>query len=712
MCKRLRDKRGEMNPLFIRIIIGVVCVLILISVGISALLDSQSDKEYQLWAREENQKVFDDSQQTRITERQLLKLKRELNDSFYQRLEHDLSVRVLIVGDAYGNGFGASNKSAVWSRLLQAGLKKKFGVKVEIENITLSGMNGGYSTWARLMALPDGTAGEVLSAAGAVKNKEGAYTGELLSSADDVKNNNGSDTSEDVDAKTVTASRQNEYDLCIVSLGMTDEPGMFELYYEGVLREVHRKYEKCSIISLLSNQALTAPELGYADDNYDALYRISKRYGASVINVGLEMTDPDAAAKGATMSQLPYGSATSQILAADMRSDGISEKKVNEISAKDLKDRTAAAEKAIEKYTIGGLYLNNEGQKFLSDRIVHFIEKKVSKSAAYKADEPAPLRKEVRTLDQYHYFPVSKLVRLDDFTYVLAENQVSNATGALSAAGNANNVEMPVNTSENKKPFTGTIGSIVGVDYDLVPGDNDLYAATGDGTVGFGRITQHYDGDGKERFIQPLNDGYSVDSDGNILLAFSTKEQADTLRGVIIGGDFALPSYFDGYQRVPYIGLTDSDGKPVDLDKDGKPLGEGDDKPVSPDKDGKPLGESGIKGTSATKNDEGSRQNEASGRNEASKAIDTSDTSSENTIETTAATFGNDQTAYGNAAAVSESISNLMSEGAIEAEVITLADETREEFSQDGEGQEETTQDDGPSVPDETEWSSYEIGNH
>ncbi|MBP3803179.1 MAG: hypothetical protein J6I76_04655 [Oribacterium sp.] len=754
MFRFLCDKRGAVNPLFIRIIMGVVCALVLILLGISTIFDKQSDDVYQKWAKSENQKIYDDSQQVRLTERQLLKLRRELNDSFYQRLEHDLPVRILIVGDAYGNGFGVSNKSLVWSKLLQAGLKKKFGVRAEVENITLSGMNGGYGAWVQLMKLPDGTASPVLTAAGAVKDKEGNYTGEVQNNTGVVKNQNGEFAGEILDARTVAASRENEYDLCIVSLGMTDEPQMFELYYEGVLRQIRRKFEKCSIISLLSNQALTAPELGYADENYDALYKISKHYDASVINVGLEMTDPDAAAKGATISQLPYGSATSESLAADMQSDGISKKKADEIASKDLAERTAAAEEAIHKYTIDGLYLNNAGQKFLSERILHFIEKKVSKSTGYNAKEISPLKKEVTTLDVYHYFPVSELVRLDDFTYVLAENTVKAAAGVedqdgvfpFSDKAGADGDEFSISGIDDtgiKVLNPEYFRSIVGVDYDLVEGDNDLYAATGDGTNGFGRIVQLNNGVGKVHFIKPLNDGYSYERDGNLILAFSTKEQADTLHGIIIGGDFTLPSYFDGFLHVPYIGLTDKEGKPIPLNRDGQPTDKAEEVIES-------ATTSSSSDNKTGKNENAGDIDESPSNPEYTPLTEPTTTGQSTEAETTAATFGNDRPAQGNATAVSESLSNLTAastqgEEASETSESTYSDnentetydyeETHTDTHFESENAEASDYEDthadtypgseatdasdsedintgiGPERPDETEWSSYEVGN-
>ena len=108
------------------------------------------------------------------------------------------------------------------------------------------------------------------------------------------------------------------------------------------------------------------------------------------------------------------------------------------------------------------------------------------------------------------------------------------------------------------------------MDYDLLPGDNDLYGAVKDGTVPFGRIKWNYAGSESERHILPLNAHFEPKEDGNLYLAFATKTQADTLHGVIVGGDFSFPPHFDDYERVPVVGPVDDDGNPVKLDDDGK----------------------------------------------------------------------------------------------------------------------------------------------
>ncbi len=526
------ENNNDIHPTLLKLALGGVSTAIVLFVGISTIMDHKNAQSYQDWARQENQKVFDQSQQIRLSEKQLSKMKKQLNDSFYERLSDGLPVRVLIVGDAYGAGYGASNKSAVWSKQLANQLKHKYGCNVEITDLSLSGMNGCYSAWAQLMAQPDGTAEKVLTDAKAVKSENGIYTGE------------------GVDNKILNAARENEYDLCIVSLGMTDDSSMFIPYYEGILRELRNKYQKCSVISLLSNQAMTAPDMGMADENYDSLYSISDHYKASVVNIGLEMVDPEASSRGATASEISYGSITSESLSDSMQADGISGKKAKEIADDDLRERTAKAEEKIEQYTIDRLFLNNDGQKFVAETLVSFIDKKVKKQVKYDSANIEPLSEAAVTLDKYHYFPSSQLKKLDDFTYILPENTLASAAADLSG--------------------------IVGVDYKLVSGDNDIYLATGNGTDGLGRITIQHSGDDKERYITPVNDGYSLTADGAIRISFATRAQASTLNGVIIGGDFTLPSYFDDYTSVPYIGPADGSGNPIPIDADGNILDKSD----------------------------------------------------------------------------------------------------------------------------------------
>ena len=111
---------------------------------------------------------------------------------------------------------------------------------------------------------------------------------------------------------------------------------------------------------------------------------------------------------------------------------------------------------------------------------------------------------------------------------------------------------------------------IVGVDYMLASGDNDLYIATGDGTKPFGRITVNNPYSSSTRLVAPVNDHFSADRDGNLIISFGTKEQAAGLQGILFGGDLELPAALDDFKTVAYVGPTDENGKRLPLDEDGR----------------------------------------------------------------------------------------------------------------------------------------------
>ena len=111
---------------------------------------------------------------------------------------------------------------------------------------------------------------------------------------------------------------------------------------------------------------------------------------------------------------------------------------------------------------------------------------------------------------------------------------------------------------------------IVGVDYMLASGDNDLYIATGDGTKPFGRITANNPYSSSTRSVVPVNDHFSADRDGNLIISFGTKEQAAGLQGILFGGDLELPAALDDFKTVAYVGPTDENGKRLPLDEDGR----------------------------------------------------------------------------------------------------------------------------------------------
>ena len=78
-------------------------------------------------------------------------------DSFYQMLYNGLDVNVLIVGDSIGAGSGASDNDHRWANLLKANLESKYGVSVNLTNVSMGG-NASYAGYVRTMSLNDDVA--------------------------------------------------------------------------------------------------------------------------------------------------------------------------------------------------------------------------------------------------------------------------------------------------------------------------------------------------------------------------------------------------------------------------------------------------------------------------------------------------------------------------------------------------------------------------
>lgn len=560
------DKRGSVNPGLLKAGGVVLAVLIVGATGVVLYHDRQTQAAYQEWARAENKKVFDQATQQRLSDQQLLSLERQLNDSFYQRLQDQLPVRVLVVGDGYGAGMGASQAARSWAQRLKASLAMKYGVTVELTNVSLSEQNGGFGAWASLRQQPDGAATAMLA--------------EMVGDGRAEVAKDGTISAEGWNNTMSHAFRKDEYDLAIVSLGMTDDPSQFPTWYEAVLRGLREKYRQCSVISLLSSQALTSPELGFADENTETLRTISKQYHADVVNVGMEMLDPEGAGKGATVSEIAQKAVA---MAAGSGADGTGASATEE--AGDADGQVKAAQAAIQKYTVEGLYLNDAGQGFLADTLQKLIDQKVANAQGYTAGEVTLLDPAVEALDEFHYIPVAELNRLNDYTYALGKNQMRLADGSVEAAaldgaddgtvtggaaGAAGGRKSGSIVRHSEHVAGDFFRGIVGVDYMLASGDNDLYIATGDGTKPFGRITANNPYSSSTRSMTAVNDHFSADRDGNLIISFGTKEQAAGLQGIIFGGDLELPVALDDFKTVAYVGPTDENGKRLPLDEDGR----------------------------------------------------------------------------------------------------------------------------------------------
>ena len=239
----------DFSPSFVRLVSSVLAAAVLGGTSFFVIHDWKSQKDYQQWARIQNKEVYDQSLTQRTMERMALKESQKENDSFYQRLHDHLPVRILILGDAYGQGLGAENKRSVWYSLLENSLRKKYKVNITIDNLALGGTSGAYSGFGILSSLKNASQGG------------------------------------------------KDYDLCVLIYGSCDTPKEFNLWYEAILQNLREKYPRCSVMSLLGHQGAMMPELGYLDENTSSLKNLTKAYHGALIDMP-SILKPEDSAKG------------------------------------------------------------------------------------------------------------------------------------------------------------------------------------------------------------------------------------------------------------------------------------------------------------------------------------------------------------------------------------------------------------------------------
>ena len=190
---------------------------------------------------------------------------------------------------------------------------------------------------------------------------------------------------------------------------------------------------------------------------------------------------------------------------------------------------------------------NDEGNSITSDVIVKAIQ--TSAAAGDQKGESQtikPLDEKIAELESFAYIPADSFAKLNDTTYEILADYVTDAEG-------------------NK------IEGLLGLDYDYLTGDNDVYV-TVDGQP-FGRNTVKFDGAESEQHIVLINDNFS--SADHVTIKFATKEEADTFAGMSICGNIALPESFDKFETMAAedelsaddllaaVEETNADGTPV-----------------------------------------------------------------------------------------------------------------------------------------------------
>lgn len=120
----------------------------------------------------------------------------------YQKLKAGEPINVLVIGDSIGAGCGASDEAHYWSTKLKKWLKKEYGGKCYLMNVSM-GANTSYAGYARtkIQALTD----------------------------------------------------SKDYDLAIICYGQNDVDDDFSMCYESIIRAIRQEYEDCAIISVLES---------------------------------------------------------------------------------------------------------------------------------------------------------------------------------------------------------------------------------------------------------------------------------------------------------------------------------------------------------------------------------------------------------------------------------------------------------------------------
>ena len=287
-----------------------------------------------------------------------------------------------------------------------------------------------------------------------------------------------------------------EYDAAVLSFGSYDDKDTFPAFYEALIRALNKKFPGIEIISLIEPSSVTNPD-GPAATNADAIKNITSHYLGETIDIAKGFED----------------------------------------AGKDVKATVAKDQ----------INQNDEGNDITSDVILSAIQ--ASAAAGDQKGESQtikPLDEKIAELESFAYIPASNFAKLNDTTYEILADYVTDAEG-------------------NK------IEGLLGLDYDYLTGDNDVYV-TVDGQP-FGRNTVKFDGAESEQHIVLINDNFS--SADHVTIKFATKEEADTFAGMSICGNIALPESYDKYETMAAedelsaddllaaVEETNADGTPV-----------------------------------------------------------------------------------------------------------------------------------------------------
>ena len=298
-----------------RAVLLTVLLLILLAAGLSVYV-GRVTAERDAWNKSvQNGKraMAAEGKKPESGESEAVKTVSEGKASFYQKLHDSEKVRILILGDHFAESSGLPDGVESWTAILQKELSERYGSEVEIVNLALPEGNDAYSAYVQLENAP----------------------------------------------------KDESMDAAILCLGSYDESFSFRLRYEGLLRTLRLKYEKCSLISLIESVALTDPGRN-ADETASYIRELTEHYQ------GLTVNEAEAYA----MSGEDYSRFTGE----------------NHIP-------------------------NAEGQKLWAKWILDGIAPLVSSYQGYDSAEIERKDPDAAAYDHYFYVPSSAFSRIDDHSF-------------------------------------------------------------------------------------------------------------------------------------------------------------------------------------------------------------------------------------------------------------------------------------------------------
>ena len=201
--------------------------------------------------------------------------------------------------------------------------------------------------------------------------------------------------------------------------------------------------------------------------------------------------------------------------------------------------------------TDSAVRFNDDGQKIAAGHITDFIDSLVKNPETSDKKEISVLNPNAGALDKFTYIPSGDFEAIDDTTYYISADDITDDDG-------------------------NTVSGIMLIDYSLIDGTNQFYAAQD--KQPFGGIKADYSGPVEEHHISVVNDDFHPGE--YLVIEFANAEQAATFNGICVAGAIPLPESLDQFETLE---LPDLDAETSDNNEENTTV---DDGPSSDDRFG------------------------------------------------------------------------------------------------------------------------------